>query len=101
MKYAYVALAAVILAVLIFLGGLWMGSRANAEAVSNAEIHEKVKRYYSELTNLKGGELASAVCSCASAGIPEPVKRIVAELPDEIVMRYYGCGSPIPWSAGR
>ncbi len=60
------------------------------------EIHEKVKRYYSELTNLKGGELASAVCSCASAGIPEPVKRIVAELPDEIVMRYYGCGSPIP-----
>ena len=42
MKYAYVALMAVILAVLIFLGGLWMGSRANAEAVSNAEIHEKM-----------------------------------------------------------
>ena len=42
MKYAYVALMAVILAVLIFLGGLWMGSRTNAEAVSNAEIHEKM-----------------------------------------------------------
>ena len=42
MKYAYVALAAVILAILVFMGGLWMGSRANAEAVSNAEIHEKM-----------------------------------------------------------
>ncbi len=62
----------------------------------NNEIHEKVKSYYSELTNLKDGELASAVCSCASDGIPEPVKKIVSELPREIIMRYYGCGSPIP-----
>ena len=60
------------------------------------EIHEKVKSYYSELTNVKGGELASAVCSCATDSIPEPVKEIVLELPEEIIMRYYGCGSPIP-----
>ena len=60
------------------------------------EIHEKVKSYYSELTNVKGGELASAVCSCATDSIPEPVKQIVSELPEEIIMRYYGCGSPIP-----
>ena len=44
MKYAIVALVAVMLAVLIFLGGMWMGARANAEAVSNAEIHEKVNQ---------------------------------------------------------
>ena len=44
MKYVAVAFLAVILAALIFLGGLWMGSRANAEAVSNAEIHEKVNQ---------------------------------------------------------
>ena len=44
MKYAYVAIAAVILAALIFLGGVWMGSRANAESISNAEIHEKVNK---------------------------------------------------------
>ncbi|MBR6259395.1 MAG: methyltransferase domain-containing protein [Oscillospiraceae bacterium] len=62
----------------------------------NQEIREKVKSYYSELTKLKGGELASAVCSCASDCIPEPVKKIVSELPEEIIMRYYGCGSPIP-----
>ena len=44
MKYVAVAFLAVILAALIFLGGLWMGSRANAEKVSNAEIHEKVNQ---------------------------------------------------------
>ena len=44
MKYVAVAFLAVILAALIFLGGLWMGSRANAEAVSNAEIHEKMNQ---------------------------------------------------------
>lgn len=42
MKYMVVAILAVIIAVLIFLGGLWIGSRAHAESVSNAEIHEKV-----------------------------------------------------------
>lgn len=44
MKYVAVAFMAVILAVLIFLGGLWIGSHANAESVSNAEIHEKVNQ---------------------------------------------------------
>lgn len=44
MKYMVVAFLAVIIAVLIFLGGLWIGSRANAESVSNAEIHEKVNQ---------------------------------------------------------
>ena len=44
MKYVAVAFLAVALAALIFLGGLWLGSRANAESVSNAEIHEKVNQ---------------------------------------------------------
>lgn len=60
------------------------------------KIHEEVKAYYSELTNQKNGELASSVCSCSPDSMPEPVKRIVAELPDEIIAKYYGCGSPVP-----
>lgn len=44
MKYVAVAFLAVIVAALIFLGGMWIGSRANAESVSNAEIHEKVRQ---------------------------------------------------------
>ena len=66
--------------------------------MSNHEekVHEMVKEYYSEITNKKGGELASSVCSCASHCVPDHIKAIAAELPDEIVARYYGCGSPIP-----
>ena len=66
--------------------------------MSNHEekVHEMVKEYYSEITNKKGGELASSVCSCASHCVPDHIKAIAAELPDEIVTRYYGCGSPIP-----
>lgn len=65
--------------------------------MSNREekVHEMVKEYYSEITNKKGGELASSVCSCASHCIPDHIKSIAAELPEEIVARYYGCGSPI------
>ncbi len=44
MKYIAIAFLAVILAALIFLGGLWVGSRANADSVSNAELHEKVNQ---------------------------------------------------------
>ncbi len=66
--------------------------------MSNHEekVHEMVKEYYSEITNKKGGELASSVCSCASHCVPDHIKAIASELPDEIVARYYGCGSPIP-----
>ncbi|MBQ1501815.1 MAG: methyltransferase domain-containing protein, partial [Firmicutes bacterium] len=60
------------------------------------DIHEKVKSYYSELTNEKGGELASGACCCTASGVPEQIKGIISELPDEILTKYYGCGSPIP-----
>ncbi len=44
LKFAVVVLATVLLMVLVFLGGMWAGSRANAETVSNAELHEKVNQ---------------------------------------------------------
>lgn len=66
--------------------------------MSNREekVHAMVKEYYSEITNKRGGELASSVGSCASHCVPDQIKTIASELPDEIVTRYYGCGSPIP-----
>ncbi|MBR0092528.1 MAG: methyltransferase domain-containing protein [Lachnospiraceae bacterium] len=60
------------------------------------EIHDKVREYYSAVTKEKGGQLASAVCTCASNAVPDQVKQIVSELPDEIIAKYYGCGSPVP-----
>ena len=44
LKFAVVVLLTVVLVVLVFLGGMWLGSRANSETVSNAEIHEKVNQ---------------------------------------------------------
>ena len=44
LKFAVVVLVTVLLMVLVFLGGMWVGSRANAETVSNAELHEKVNQ---------------------------------------------------------
>ena len=60
------------------------------------QIHDSVKSYYSMLTNEKGGRLASSVCCCACDSVPEAIRETVAMLPDEIVAKYYGCGSPIP-----
>ena len=44
LKFAVVVLVTVLLVVMVFLGGMWVGSRSNAETVSNAEIHEKVNQ---------------------------------------------------------
>ena len=60
------------------------------------KIHDTVKEYYSELTNRKGGELASSVCCCASSCVSDQIKEIAKDIPDEILERYYGCGSPVP-----
>ncbi len=60
------------------------------------KIHDAVKDYYSELTNKKGGELASSVCCCASSCVSDQIKEIAKDIPDEILERYYGCGSPVP-----
>lgn len=57
---------------------------------------EIVKDYYANVTTEKEGQLASSVCSCANDNLPANVKAILAEVPDEVITRFYGCGSPIP-----
>ena len=44
LKFAVVVLVTVLLMVLVFFGGMWVGARTNAEKVSNAELHEKVNQ---------------------------------------------------------
>ena len=43
MKVAVVAIVAVVLAILIFLGGMWIGSRSN-DPVTNSEVGAKVEQ---------------------------------------------------------
>ena len=60
------------------------------------DIREKVRKYYSDITTDKDGKLASSVCSCATNAVPAAIRAIVSEIPDEIITKYYGCGSPVP-----
>ena len=48
MKVAVVAIVAVVLAMLIFLGGMWIGSRSN-DSLSNLEVSAKVEQESSGL----------------------------------------------------
>ncbi len=59
-------------------------------------IRDKVSKYYSKVTVEDEGKMQTNICSCASDSMPDYLKEIRSELPDEIITRFYGCGSPIP-----
>ena len=57
-------------------------------------IIENVKEYYGrELQST--ADLKTSAC-CCEAGQNDDVKKIVPLIADEIVARFYGCGSPLP-----
>ena len=60
------------------------------------DIREAVKAYYSEATLHREGQLKSGICCCGSDAYPDYVKEILKKIPDEISIRSYGCGSPLP-----
>lgn len=60
------------------------------------DAHESVKEYYSNVTLNKGGTMRTAVCHCSSKQYPKHMREILSSLPDEILERNYGCGSPVP-----
>ena len=57
------------------------------------KIHEQVSEYYGKI--LKGsGDLKTNAC-CTSSAPPKYVREILPMIKDEILSRFYGCGSPI------
>lgn len=60
------------------------------------DLRKKVSEYYSKITIEDEGKMQTNICSCASDAMPDYLKEIRKELPDEIITRFYGCGSPIP-----
>jgi len=57
-------------------------------------ISENVKDYYGNvLTNTS--DLKTSAC-CTSESLPSHHKEILANIDDEIMTTFYGCGSPIP-----
>jgi len=55
---------------------------------------ETVKDYYGK-TLAGGKDLKTSAC-CSIESVPEPHRRILAEIEPEILERFYGCGSPLP-----
>lgn len=57
--------------------------------------HEQLQEYYGRtLTGSK--DLKTNACSCSADAMPRVVRQILPEINDEIIERFYGCGSPIP-----
>jgi SAM-dependent methyltransferase len=55
---------------------------------------DAVREYYGHI--LQGsGDLKTSAC-CAPEAMPRYLRDILAEIDDEILDRFYGCGSPIP-----
>ena len=57
-------------------------------------IHTQVSDYYGKI--LKSSDDLKTNACCTSSAPPKYVRDIFPLIKDEIVMRFYGCGSPIP-----
>lgn len=60
-----------------------------------SSIYEDVKEYYGK--TLQGtNDLQTKACCSSPSAMSKEVKEAVALVADEVVTRYYGCGSPLP-----
>lgn len=62
---------------------------------SSTSIHELVRTYYGE-TLQSSDDLKTDACCNSSHVPPKYVIDVLEEIEDDIVARFYGCGSPIP-----
>ena len=56
--------------------------------------HDQVREYYGQ-TLQTSDDLKTSAC-CSDEAVPEHHKPILSLLPDEVLTKFYGCGSPIP-----
>ncbi len=70
------------------------GSSCHGEVEGKEEIREKVRLYYGE-TLSSSKDLKTSAC-CSNESLPPYVKDVLPYISDEVVQKFYGCGSPIP-----
>lgn len=61
---------------------------------SNLKAHQGVQDYYSRVLSTNK-DLQTNAC-CTADAFPERLKNILSSIDDEIIAKFYGCGSPIP-----
>ena len=59
------------------------------------DIRAQVREYYGKTLG-SSDDLKTNACCCATARPPKYVLAVMPDIADEIVERFYGCGSPIP-----
>ncbi len=57
-------------------------------------MHDTVQEYYGKVLR-NSDDLQTDAC-CTEAGLPEYLKPVLADIHDEVMMRYYGCGLIAP-----
>lgn len=58
-------------------------------------VHEQIREYYGRI--LAGSDdLKTNACCCTTDAPPKYVLDVMPDIADEIMDRFYGCGSPIP-----
>jgi arsenite methyltransferase len=62
----------------------------------NGNTSESVKEYYGRVLQ-STKDLKTTAC-CTTETIPAHHKEILAQIDDEVISRFYGCGSPLPES---
>ena len=63
--------------------------------LASLPVHEQVRAYYGRI--LSGSDdLKTNVCCCTTEAPPKYVLDVMPDIADEIMERFYGCGSPIP-----
>ncbi len=60
----------------------------------DSKVSEDVKNYYGKVLSTNE-DLKTTAC-CAIEAVPEHIKPILSKVHDEVMAKFYGCGSPIP-----
>ncbi len=63
----------------------------------NETYRQEIQEYYGKILR-NSTDLKTNAC-CTSDAVPETHRKILAEIPSEILEKFYGCGSPIPVDA--
>ena len=70
-------------------------STGNTSADLNPNVVSSNAQYYGQVLQ-KSQDLKTSACCTDPSSIPTPLKRLLSQIHDEVLIKYYGCGSPIP-----
>lgn len=69
-------------------------SNPKSDMKSNGTVSESIKNYYGKV--LQGTKDLKTTACCTTENIPLHHKEILSQIEDEVISRFYGCGSPLP-----